>query len=251
MGRNPYSFNHLPDGYQLLIWDAEKLGRFWRFVDLATPEWFFSHLAGEHLLWGIKRHLRGAGRIFDFGAGSGGLINLLLEKGAKVAGYDQSQESVSQLVQKFAGHSGFLGVIGPEQVTESAGQFDLAFAVEVVEHLYDPQLHEALHIIKTLLRPGGKAVFTTPNDEDLLTNSICSPESGKVFHRWQHVRSWTRETLSQALEEAGLKIIEACTCNIMSWGSLNPRLAKVALPLRIRTLLYSRNPPNLVVIARS
>jgi len=62
--------------------------------------------------------------------------------------------------------------------------------------------------VHALLRPGGVLIVTTPNDEDRSKQFICSPESGRLFHRVQHVRSWDRISLASSLAGHGFQIIE-------------------------------------------
>ena len=109
--------------------------------------------------------------------------------------------------------------------------FDVAFLIEVIEHLYDAELDRTLSLLRDLIRPGGSLIATTPNDEDRAPSLIRSPESGRLFHRWQHVRSWSRQSLSQLLAGAGFDPIEIAETNFEF--RFTPRRARAhALPLR-------------------
>ena len=52
-------------------------------------------------------------------------------------------------------------------------------------------------------------MVTTPNNEDLSKSLICNPIDGSLFHRWQHVRSWSKESLTKKLEDFNFKPITA------------------------------------------
>ena len=65
----------------------------------------------------------------------------------------------------------------------------------------DEALAEVLSNLRQLVTPDGLILITTPNDENLAKSHVFCPETGKVFHRWQHVRSWTVESLTAHLGE--------------------------------------------------
>jgi hypothetical protein len=48
---------------------------------------------------------------------------------------------------------------------------------------------------------------TTPNNEDLELGMAYCPVSNTLFHRWQHVRSFTGESLSCLLSRHGISPI--------------------------------------------
>ena len=75
--------------------------------------------------------------------------------------------------------------------------------VEVIEHILDEQLDETLGRLAALTKPAGTLVVTTPNNEDLDLGMAYCPVSNLLFHRWQHVRSFTRETLCAVLDRFG------------------------------------------------
>ncbi len=76
--------------------------------------------------------------------------------------------------------------------------------IEVIEHLDDDALAEVLAVLRQLVTPDGLILITTPNDENLPKSHVFCPETGKVFHRWQHVRSWTADSLTAHLTDHGL-----------------------------------------------
>jgi len=54
-------------------------------------------------------------------------------------------------------------------------------------------------------------VITTPNNEDLELSQCYCPISNTLFHRWQHVRSFTEETLAALLAKHGIeKVVSHC-----------------------------------------
>ena len=130
--------------------------------------------------------------------------------------------------------------------------------MEVVEHLYDDDLHICLQNIRRLLVPGGLLIVTTPNSEDMSLSMIPSPESGQLFHRWQHVRVWTKETLVQSLAGQGYAMVEAGVTDFAFSPTAHRRtyglLLRVLRALAKRGLAFLRPSarlPHLYVVARS
>jgi 2-polyprenyl-3-methyl-5-hydroxy-6-metoxy-1,4-benzoquinol methylase len=185
---------------QRLVWTHELVERFWnglaatRLVDLG-----FSRLAGPSLVKFLRPYLRPQGHHLDFGAGDGSLAALLAADGFAVAALEPASERRAGIEALLHSSQNFLGAIGPDS-TES---FDVVLMVEVVEHILDAELDSAFGLVRRLLRPGGTLIVTTPNDEDLdLGMSLC-PVTGLLFHRWQHIRSFTPESLSAVLQRFG------------------------------------------------
>ena len=126
-------------------------------------------------------------------------------------------------------------------------QFDLIISVEVVEHLYDDVLAGMLADVYARLKPGGAAIFTTPNQEDLSRNMVMSPETGRLFHRWQHVRSWTPDGLAEMVSRAGFDKVETLETNLVRFQP--PGLIPI-LKSMLKNILYPQPAkPHLVCIA--
>ncbi|WP_374600796.1 class I SAM-dependent methyltransferase [Niveibacterium sp.] len=140
-------------------------------------------------------------RILDFGAGDGDLVLAMCERGLSAAAYEPSVERISTLRERLSGRAGFLGVWGPED----EGKFDVVTMTEVIEHVLDESMDLCLQRVASLVRPDGLLVVTTPNTEDLELNMVFCPITGKYFHRWQHVRSFTLRALSELLAHYGFE----------------------------------------------
>ncbi len=114
----------------------------------------------------------------------------------------------------------------------------------MVEHLDDATLKAALASMHAMLKPGGRLVVTTPNEEDLSREWVLCPETGHVMHRWQHMRSWSAATLAQSLTAAGFQVDRTYACQAHALGpSLRDRAQRLSL------VALRRKPPNLFAIA--
>jgi 2-polyprenyl-3-methyl-5-hydroxy-6-metoxy-1,4-benzoquinol methylase len=189
-----------------LDWTPELVGRFWDGVaqTRGLAQQSFGRLGGRHLLQAVRWHLVPGRRHLDFGGGDGDFAGLLAEAGYPTAVYEPSAERAALVAARLAGRPGFLGVVGHEFGAAAADQrFDVIFLVEVIEHVLDADLGPVLARLDLLLAPGGKIIITTPNDEDLEQNFAFEPGAGVLFHRWQHQRAFTRDTLSALMAGHG------------------------------------------------
>lgn len=185
-----------------LDWTHELVGRFWDGIAAsALDELSFGKVAGPAFLDLIGPYLRPEGTHLDFGAGSGHVMGLLLERGLRTAGFDPSPERQAKLVERLGNRSGFCGVEG----LESNETYDVVLLMEVIEHILEPDYPETLERIARFVRPGGVLVVSTPNRENLDLASVFCPVSGMLFHPWQHVRSFTPQVLVETFEPMGLQ----------------------------------------------
>jgi SAM-dependent methyltransferase len=182
---------------QRLEWTPELVDRFWAgFAQTRLTEYSFSRLGGRSLVLAVEHHLPHDGTILDYGAGDGELVGLLLDRGYKVAAYEPSGKRNERLTDRVSGREGFLGLVG----LQAKEQFDVVLMVEVIEHILDGELDGALRRLYRFLKKGGTLIVTTPNKEDLELGMAYCPVSDTLFHRWQHVRSFTAESLSALLK---------------------------------------------------
>ena len=101
--------------------------------------------------------------------------------------------------------------------------------------------------IRAFLAPTGVAIFTTPNNEDLAKNMLLCPATGEIFHRWQHVRSWNRDTLPTRLSAAGFKPMQVIETNMAIARPKGP--VEFLKQIAKRTLLGKPDKPHLVCVA--
>lgn len=191
-----------PKAPQPLVWTPELVGRFWNGI-AQTPmtECSFSRTGGMSLLAIIDHLLDPSMRILDFGAGDGRIVLAMCQRGLQAAAYEPATERMLALQAQLEGTPGFLGVIG----ARDEARFDVVTMTEVIEHILDDDLDACLRRVASLVESGGVLVVTTPNNEDLARSMVYCPVSNLTFHRWQHVRSFTAESLAQLLAKYGFR----------------------------------------------
>jgi SAM-dependent methyltransferase len=87
--------------------------------------------------------------------------------------------------------------------------YSMVVAVDTIEHLQDDQLRPLLAELHRALRPGGSIVVAAPNEEKLEMGETVCPDCGCLFHRSQHVRSWTADGLAAYMSEYGFDMLAA------------------------------------------
>lgn len=183
---------------QRIQWTPELVDRFWNgFSQTRLVEFSFSKQAGRSLIVAVDHLLPREGRVLDFGAGDGYLIKLMCDRGLYVAGYEPSEGRSLNLTSMLENYPRFLGFA----TQDSAEQYDFVMMAEVIEHILDEQLDKTLGRLSDFVKPGGILVVTTPNNEDLELGMSYCPISNTLFHRWQHVRSFTRDSLAELLAD--------------------------------------------------
>jgi SAM-dependent methyltransferase len=238
--------------FQELKWTPEAVRRFWDYyaTNPAAENNYFSRRFGRRI---IRMGLRGArvmGPVVDLGCGPGFLCAALLREGFAVLACDRSPAALERVQARFAGEPRFLGAeeVGLDRLPLGDAEAGAVFLVEVLEHLprgaWDPLVAEVARV----LRPGGRFVITTPNQEDLAARKIACPECGSVFHRVQHLESVDPASLRALLARHGLapRLVRA-----INFRHFPDRAAGrlLALVLRCFPSLDPRTAPHLIAVA--
>jgi len=174
-------------------WTDRKIGAFWSIVSDVSGEQFFSRRAAGVFLDIAAAHL--GHKVLDVGCGDGWLVQEMRRRGYEAIGVDPSPPDSPYLFKMKATELGAL----------ADRQFDSAVSLETFEHVLPEELPAAVQAISSVLRRGGKLIFTTPLEENLRDEMCVCPDCHAVFHRWQHQQSFSKESLARILEAAGLQ----------------------------------------------
>ncbi len=120
------------------------------------------------------------GKLLEIGCGEGRGVEILASHSESYLGLDKIGEIVEKLQQKYPQHQFREANIPPLENIES-NLFDTVVSFQVIEHIQEDELF--LREIYRVLKPGGKAIVTTPNINYSLTRNP-----------W-HVREYTPESL--------------------------------------------------------
>ena len=196
-----------------IIWDDAKVSRLWNYYSRHRPfcDEYFAKVYGRFVLRRLGLPLRQPLEVLDYGCGPGFVWDHLSAADARwrYTGLEFSNDSLDAFKARSRSNDrGEPRTIAVRELPSElpSATFDLVLLLEVVEHLEDARLHATLAEVARVLKPGGVLAITTPNDEDLELESRICPECGSVFHQWQHVRSWTADSLQAALEPHGFRV---------------------------------------------
>lgn len=152
-----------------------------------------------------EKNLRGS--ILDFGAGTGGLSRRLLDlkNFQQVAAVD-----ILAMPTDLAGRVDWTSQDLNQPLVGLDGKYDVVVAAEVIEHLENPRF--MMRELFRLLRPGGIALVTTPNNESwrsvvaLLVRGHFAGFGDRSYPA--HITALLRKDFSRIFTEAGFCHVE-------------------------------------------
>jgi 2-polyprenyl-3-methyl-5-hydroxy-6-metoxy-1,4-benzoquinol methylase len=233
-------------------WDDAKLARLWNYYSRSSSfsESYFSKVFGGRLLLKSGLPLREPLQVLDVGCGPGEMWEHLVRLGSRwsYTGMDSSSESVDRLRSRAQGHAQFKAALHvtayPSPVAE--GSMDVVLLIEVVEHLADGALDAVLSEVVRVLKPGGLLLVSTPNEENLPAGMRFCPECGAIFHQWQHVRSWSADSLAARMGRSGLRGATSRALDLSDQGLVRPLLRR----MKRWITGFPKRPPHLVATFR-
>lgn len=170
-------------------------------------------------------------RLFDLGCGNGTVAAHLAGLGWDVTGVDPSESGIAIANARHPQLPLHLGS-AYDDLAQRYGTFDRLISLEVAEHVYSPRLYAKTAF--SLLKPGGRAVFSTPyhgywkNLAIALTNGSDNHYTALWDHG--HIKFWSIKTFGELLQESGFKVT--------AWRRIGriPALAKSMVAIAERPL---------------
>ncbi len=167
-------------------------------VEVEDGHWWYKER--RNILARELRRLPNPGLALDIGAAGGGNTRVLREFGWRPLALEYAPTAAA-----FARERG-LDVLRADarEMPLRTGSLDLVTAFDVLEHIEEDYLAAAE--ITRVLRPGGTALIAVPCDM-----SLWSAHDEAV----NHVRRYTRETLSGVISKGGLVIEDLWSWNVL------------------------------------
>ncbi|WP_215223073.1 class I SAM-dependent methyltransferase [Echinicola shivajiensis] len=109
-----------------------------------------------------------SGDLLEIGCGEGRGVEVLRENVASYHGLDKIGEVIEKLQQKYPDVV-FEQAVIPPLSTVTSGTYDTVVSFQVIEHIEDDRLF--LEEIYRVLKPGGKAIISTPNIRHTLSRN--------------------------------------------------------------------------------
>ncbi|MEK7605453.1 MAG: class I SAM-dependent methyltransferase [Patescibacteria group bacterium] len=161
----------------------------------------------RHLIRILKPYLPKVKKILDIGSGVGTIDFYLASKGKEVTGIEISKSAV-ELARKNAELFNlnkkitFINAAFPSKIPTK--NYDLVIFSEVIEHLEDDA--KALRDIRSVLKPNGLLVITTPSlNAPLYRLGLLNRFDKEVGH----LRRYTLSNLISLVENNGYKVIQS------------------------------------------
>lgn len=143
------------------------------------------------------------GRYFlDIGCSCGCFIDVALEQGLDVYGVEFSSVAIAAATERARSRitQGDVNLLSNKYVKT----FDVITVFDVIEHTLEPI--QFLKILRTMLKPKGLLVITTPNTDHFLRSLMG--KHWPMLQPFQHVVLFSEKSLYLALKETGYKDIE-------------------------------------------
>ncbi|MFY0608163.1 MAG: class I SAM-dependent methyltransferase [Cyclobacteriaceae bacterium] len=121
-----------------------------------------------------------SGDLLELGCGEGRGVELLLPQADSYLGLDKIESIIATLQSKYPDAQFESGVFPPINIPDNS--FDTVVSFQVIEHIQNDELF--LSEIQRILKPGGKAILSTPNIKMTLSRNP-----------W-HIREYTADQLA-------------------------------------------------------
>lgn len=140
----------IPGDYQhRAITDGPPVQKHWHESKRDLLDWFVT--------------LPPSGHALDVGCGSGVIADAMCSRGLQVTAVDANPDAIAYGRKTF-GRPGLEFIEGYLDALELPEQsFDFVTCLELVEHVYPPQIEKLLNDLFRLVKPGGQLLITTPN----------------------------------------------------------------------------------------
>lgn len=133
--------------------------------------------------------------VLDIGCGNAWAAAALTARGKSVVSFDIASQNLRKALQKVP-HPNHFAVRGDVlQLPFKAASFDAVISAEVIEHV--PHLQGYLDNIIRVLKPGGRAVITTPYDEKIQYSLCIHCNRQTPLHA--HIHSFREDSLNRYL----------------------------------------------------
>lgn len=239
MSRNKEFSKEIVDAYENRQYFCEYMGGW----ELSKRKSLYPKYA--HAVKLARKYCHPIRRILDIGCGRGELVNYYCSQGVEAIGIDYSRtacEIASEcLARNPQAKLGTILNIRDNVIDRPDGYFDVAFMLDLVEHLYESQLDEYYSQLRRLLREGGVLiVHTWPNRLQREVMRRYELFVRKMFNL--PYRLLYGQSMKQKLRDSCEELVHV---NEHTPDQLRSKLEEHGFSMRIFTSVYAGGLPNL------
>lgn len=238
-------------------WSYQNISNFWDYMS-SNPyknAIYFTRLVGKGIInfFKAKGHLKG--KVLDFGCGNGDILRYLFEQNINdVYALDNSPSSITYVKNKYGQYLRDAIHVESYPSKYPSDSFDTILLIETIEHLKDNMLEDVIYEIKRLLKDKGRLVVTTPHDEDLDSFQYYCPFCTAEFHGMQHMRSFSKNSITDLFLKHGFNVIE-CGATNFNFTNSKIRYQKYLFKRFLKSIankfgfnLYSKDPHLYIIV---
>lgn len=172
--------------------------------------------------------------ILDIGCGFGSLIMMLKKQGYQnLKGIDLSESQV-KIARDFGLNEVEVNDIS-SYLANKENHFDVITGIDIIEHFSKDELVELLNLIKKSLKPGGIAIFRTPNNDAPFATVFANGD----FTHENYMNSSSAQQLSLSI---GFTQIEVRASHLEVSGFIKETIRKIVwgiISLTIKIILFA------------
>lgn len=147
-------------------------------------------------------------KVLDVGCASGYLGEIVRKQGNYVVGIDITRKNIVK-ARKILDKA-FVFDVENGDVNKLGKDFDFIIMVEVIEHLFDPEI--VLQRLLPVLKKNGKILLSTPNFVHIYNRlkifaGIYEYKENTLINK-SHLHFYTYQTFKKEMERLGLKLIK-------------------------------------------
>lgn len=142
-----------------------------------------------------------AATILDLGCGGAWLARATLPLGHRIVSFDAAGQNTAQALRNNPSPRHFAVTGDALSLPFKTNAFDVVVSAEVIEHVAEVKAY--LDGIVRVLKPGGRAIISTPYDETIQHSLCIHCNRPTPLHAHAHLRSFREDSLNKYVTSRG------------------------------------------------